>query len=191
VGGIAYAIAFLVFLHNASRGAKITNSLLLLIGGLATTAVLLALYESLRDIDPLFALWGLILGVAGAVGSSLHGGFDLAVAIRRLKSPDVSQVDARGLATFGFTALGVAVLSWLMTRDRRFPTGLGRLGLVAAAALLLVYLGRISLYNPHRPVLLVLLVIAGFIVTPAWYIWVGWQLWSTREPTTATPVGSA
>jgi hypothetical protein len=189
-GGVAYAVSFLVFLYDGSRGWKITISVLLLLGGVATSAVLVALYDLVRDVDPLFALWGLIIGLAGAVGSVWHGGLDLAEAIRRIPPRDVSPVDPRGLATFGLTALGIAVLSWLMTRDRRFPSGLGRLGLAAAAGLFLVFLGRISLYNPKRPVLLLPLVIAGFVLTPAWYVWVGLRLRSTREPIGAPPRGS-
>lgn len=181
VGGIAYAISFLVFLYNGSRGSKGTISLLLLLGGLATSAVLVALYDFVREVDPMFALWGLIIGVAGAIGSVLHGGLDLAETIREIPARDVSPVDPRGLATFGLTSLGIVTLSWLMTRDRRFPSGLGRLGIVAAAGLILVFIGRISLYNPKRPVLLALLVLAGFILTPAWYIWVGLRLRSTPE----------
>ncbi|HEY3095223.1 MAG TPA: hypothetical protein VGK05_00135 [Acidimicrobiia bacterium] len=179
-GGIAYAIAFLVFLYNGSRGSKGAIALLLLLGGLATSAVLVALYDFVREVDPMFALWGLIIGVAGAIGSVLHGGLDLAETIREIHPRDVSPVDARGLATFGLTSLGIITLSWLMMRDRRFPIGLGRLGIAAAAGLILVYVGRISLYNPKRPVLLALLVIAGFILTPAWYIWVGLRLRSTQ-----------
>lgn len=185
VGGIAYAISFLVFLYDGSRGSKGAISLLLLLGGLATTVVLVALYDFVREVDPLFALWGLVIGVAGAIGSVLHGGLDLSETIREIDPRDVSPVDARGLATFGLTSLGIIALSWLMTRDRRFPVNLGRLGFAAASGLILVYIGRMSLYNPKRPVLLALLVISGFILTPAWYIWVGLRLRSTREPASA------
>jgi hypothetical protein len=155
---------------------------LLLLGGLATCAVLVAIYDLVREVDPMFALWGLVIGVAGAIGSVLHGGLDLAETIRDIDPRDTSPVDPRGLATFGLTSVGIVVLSWLMTRDARFPNGLARLGIIAAGGLILVFVGRISLYNPKRPVLLALLVIAGFVLTPAWYIWVGLRLRCTREP---------
>jgi hypothetical protein len=190
-GGVAYGIAFLLFLHNGSRSSKIAISLLLLLGGLATSAVLVGLYEWLRDVDGVFALWALILGQVGAVASALHGGFDLARAIRHLSFPDVDAVDPRGLATFGFTGVAIGILAWLMTRDRRFPRGLGRLGLGAAAGLVLLYLGRISLFNPHRPLLLVLLVIMGFVANPAWYLWVGIHLMRRLSPSAAPVVGGA
>jgi hypothetical protein len=38
--------------------------------------------DGVREVDPMFALWGLIIGVAGAIGSVLHGGLDLAETIR-------------------------------------------------------------------------------------------------------------
>lgn len=180
-GGIAYSAVFLVFLHSGSRGSKITNSVLLLVGGLGTSLVLVALYSRLREVDPVLALWGAIIGVIGSAGSALHGGFDLASEIRHIPLPNVAQTDPRGLATFGFTGVGLAVASFLMLRDGRFPRRLGQLGLLAAAGLLLTYVGRISLFNPHRPVLLTLLVIVGFVVTPAWYGSLGVHLYSSSR----------
>jgi hypothetical protein len=63
-----------------------------------------------------------LLGFTGALGSAVHGGYDLANAlstptntltetIARLPNP----VDPRGLLTFGVAGLGLFVLSWLMT----------------------------------------------------------------------------
>jgi hypothetical protein len=180
-GGIAYSAVFLVFLHSGSRGTKIADSALLLAGGLGTSVVLVALYSRLRETDQAFALWGALVGIAGAIGSTLHGGFDLASEIRRIPLPELSQADPRGLATFGLTALGLAVMSFLMLQDRWFPRGLGQLGLGAAGGLLLTFVGRISLYNPHRPVLLTLLVVVGFVLTPAWYGWLGLHLFSSSH----------
>lgn len=186
-GGIAYSVVFLVFLHSGSRGTKIADSVLLLIGGLGTSLVLVALYSRLREVEPVLALWGVLIGVVGSAGSALHGGFDLASEIRHIPLPDVAQTDPRGLATFGFAAVGLAVLSFLMLRDEWFPRRLGQLGLLAAAGLLLTFIGRISLFNPHRPVLLALLVIVGFVVTPAWYAWLGLHLLSaSRRPLRAS-----
>lgn len=187
VGGVAYSVAFLIFLHNGSRGATIVNSLLLLGGGLVTSMVLLVLYDRLRTVDPLFAVWGLVIGVFGGLASSLHGGHDLAVAIKHLSSVDVNPADPRGLATFGFTGIGVAVMSWLMLRDSRFPKRLSQLGLVTAAGLVLLFLGRISLYDPKRPVLLVLLVLVGVLLNPAWYVWVGRTLLAPAAPASPPP----
>jgi hypothetical protein len=175
-GGIAYAIAFVIFLHDGARAAKITNSALLLLGGVGTAVVLVALYQLLRDHDHAWALGGLLVGIAGSFASSLHGGTDLALAVRHLHETNVRQTDPRGLATFAFVAASVAVFSWLMRRDPRFSPVLSTLGLIAAAGLMFLYLGRIGLYDPNRPILLALLVLMGFVINPAWYVWVGLRL---------------
>lgn len=180
-GGIAYSIVFLVYLHNGSRGTKIADSVFLLLSGLVVSLVLVALYQRLKRIDASFALWATVIGVGGAIASSLHGGYDLGVAIKHLNAPELSQVDPRGLATFGLTAVGVATLSWLMTHDRTFPRGLGYMGVAAGLGLLLTYVGRISLYNPHRSVLLALLVLVGFVLTPGWYAWLGLSLARAKQ----------
>jgi hypothetical protein len=39
-----------------------------------SSAFVVALSQRLRDVDPGFALWGLLLGVVAALGSSIHGG---------------------------------------------------------------------------------------------------------------------
>jgi hypothetical protein len=176
VGSFAYAISFLVFLHHATRGTKITLSLLLLLGGLATTAVLLAVYERVRDVDATFALWALVLGEVGAVTSALHGGYDLAVEIRHLQAPNLEPVDPRGLGTFGLLALSLLAFSVLGRRAVGYPRGLAWLGLASAVGLALLYSGRMSLFNPHRSVLLALLVLVGFALNPLWYLWTGWWL---------------
>jgi hypothetical protein len=81
----------------------------LLAGGLLALPVLLALYDLLRDRDPGLALLATLLGVAGALGAAIHGGYDLANAINppnaTLDLPN--QVDPRGLLTFGFGGLAL------------------------------------------------------------------------------------
>src|SRR5690348_1973852 len=80
VVGLVYSLAFVVL------KAPWIYSLCLLVGGVLTTAVLVAVYNRLRETDPSTALWGLLLGVAGAVGSALHGAYDLANAINAPKT---------------------------------------------------------------------------------------------------------
>ena len=72
---LGYSIAFIVL-------ANVTlSSLALLATGLLGTVVLVALYERVRGADASFALWALLLAVAGALGSAIHGGYDLANAL--------------------------------------------------------------------------------------------------------------
>jgi hypothetical protein len=73
--GFLYAVAFVVLQHILLSG------LFLMLGGLLSTAVLAAVYDRLRETEASFALWALLLGIAGALGSAVHGGYDLANAI--------------------------------------------------------------------------------------------------------------
>lgn len=52
----------------------------LTVSGVLTVAALLGVYARLRAVDDGFAMLGLVLGLAGAFGAMLHGGFDLALA---------------------------------------------------------------------------------------------------------------
>ena len=90
--------------------------------------------------------------------------------------------DPRGLATFGLTALAIAVVSVLILRVGLFPRPLAYLGLVACALLLVIYFGRLIIFNPKSPGLLTVAVITGFVVNPAWYAWVGLELWRGVRP---------
>ncbi len=178
LGGIGYSIAFVVLLQNGSKLAARLTALFLLIGGLLATAVLVAVYERVRVADRTFALWGVLLAVAGSIGSAVHGGFDLAVLSKgagRVRVP-FNPVDPRGLMTFGVTAIGVFVLSWLILRGGALPRGLGYLGMASAVLSAILYAGRLVVVNPKAPGMLLVAVLAGFIVTPAWFVWLGTQL---------------
>jgi len=74
---------------------------------------------------------------------------------------------------FGFAGLGLLGFATLMRRSPQFPDRLGLLGVVTGIALIVVYLGRLILYYPTNPVVLVAAGLTGFILAPAWYIWLG------------------
>ena len=73
---LLYSISFIILINEP------LSSFCLLANGLLATAVLVALHERLRSTDGSFALWALLLGLAGAIGSALHGGYDLAAVLR-------------------------------------------------------------------------------------------------------------
>jgi hypothetical protein len=174
--GFGYSLAFVLSLHSPSRGAAYADDLLLLTGGLLSTAVFTALYERLRATDPGLALWGLVLALVGAFGAVLHGGYDLANLVNPpagLATDVPNAVDPRGLGTFGLTALALAATGLLIVRGRRLPIGLGYLAFVSAALLAFVYVGRMVILNPKSPGLLTAAVIVGFLVNPVWFVWLG------------------
>ncbi len=65
VGVIVYSIAFVVVLRSNPKSAAVVLNLVLLLGGLLTTAVFIAIYERVRSVDSAFALWALVFGLAG------------------------------------------------------------------------------------------------------------------------------
>jgi hypothetical protein len=178
VAGFLYAIAFLVVARSQPELGAALSALLLLLLGLLATASLTALYERLRETDPATALWGLLLGIAGALGAAVHGGYDLANAIHPPAAASAladlpSPVDPRGLLTFGVAGLGLLVVSRLILRDDRFPRGLGYLGIASAILLIVLYLGRLIVLAPTSPIILAPAVANGFVLNPLWYVWLG------------------
>ena len=174
IAGFLYSMAFIVLQSNLLSG------LFLMLGGLLSTAALVAVYSRLGETDALFALWALLLGITGALGSTIHGGYDLANAISPPSSlpPDLpSQIDPRGLLTFGVAGIALFFIAWLIGRGEVFPTGLGYLGYLLAVLLIVLYVGRLIVLTPTSPVILVPAVLAGFLVNPGWYIWLGFTLW--------------
>ena len=186
VGGLAYSVSFVILSKSAPDVSTILTPLLLLVGGLLSSAVMLALYQRLRETEATFALWAAILGVVAALGSAVHGGYDLANAIN---PPALSasfhddlntlpsQIDPRGLLTFGVTGLAVLVLAWLIVRGGQFSKGLGYLGYALGILLVIVYLGRLILLQPTNLFLLGAAALTGFLLAPLWYIWLGVILW--------------
>lgn len=176
--GFVYAVAFVTLLRGAGRAAVAASGVLLLVGGLLSTAVLVAVYERVRTWNGPFALWALLLGSVATIGSAVHGAFDLANAIN---PPDrdvgvPNPVDPRGFLTFGLSAVAVLVLAWLILRSGGFPRRLAYVGFALAPLLLVIYLGRLILLDPKSPVLLLAALLTGFIVNPLWYVWLGIEL---------------
>jgi len=174
--GFGYSIAFVLFLHSSDRNEAYANSLLLLLGGLLTTAAFVAVYQRVRDTDPGLALLGLVLALAGSIGAAMHGAYDLANLVKppaALAADLPNAVDPRGFATFGLTALGVAAAGALIVRGRVLPIGLGYLAFVSAALLVVVYVGRLVILDPRSPGLLAAAAAVGFVVNPAFFVWLG------------------
>ena len=174
---LLYSISFILLVNEG------LSSLCLLLNGLLATAVMVAVYERLRTTDASFALFGLLLGLAGALGAALHGGYDLAAVLHEHASVDPnlpSAMDPRGLLTFGATGLGLWVFAWLIVRSGQLPTGLGYLGYATAALQIILYLGRLIIFDARNPVIVFPALLAGFLATPIWYVWLGVSLWRGR-----------
>ncbi len=195
-GGLAYSISFVIISRSAPDVSAVLSPLFLMLGGLLASAVMLALYQRLRETEATFALWAALLGVVAALGSTVHGGYDLANAINPPSVGDSlqnqlnnlpSQVDPRGLLTFGVSGIAFLILSWLILRGGQLPKALGYLGYLLGALLILVYLGRLIILSPSNPALLGAAGLTGFLISPLWYIWLGVTLWRGQNSRQSAP----
>ena len=184
IGGLVYSVAFLggVVLGAAPQLGLLVASTALMVGGVLSLLVLVAVYRRLLPSSPGIALAGLALALMGAMGSLLHGGFDLANVINP-PAADVlteaglpSPVDPRGLLTFGMAGLGLIVLMAQARRTSALSSGVSTLGVILGVLLVIVYLGRLVVLVPTSPLVAVPAGLTGVIVAPAFYIWLGLEL---------------
>jgi hypothetical protein len=184
VVGFLYSVAFIVISRQAPELGGLLSALFLMLGGLLVSAALVAIYHRLRETDAAFALWALLLGLVGAVGATIHGGYDLANAIHPPASTNAdlpNAIDPRGLLTFGVAGIGMFAIAWLIGRGGGFPKALGYLGYVLAILLIVIYLGRLIVLQATSPLIVVPALLTGFLVNPIWYIWVGIILWRRQS----------
>lgn len=181
-----YAVAFVVIARSQPQLGGLLSALCLLLSGLLVTTTVTALYQHLRMVDGAFALWALLLGLGGSLGAAIHGGYDLGNALHRPGLSDEligglatlpSQIDPRGLTTFGVMGIALLVVTWLMGRSQGFPQGLRYLGYLLAALFIILYLARLIILDPANLILVIPVLVAGFVVNPAWHIWLGLVLW--------------
>ena len=172
ISGFLYSISFIVLQNN------LLSALFLMLGGLFSASALAALYQRL-EAERGFALLGLLLTVSAALGSAIHGGYDLANALHppaSLPTDLPNPIDPRGLLTFGVAGIGLFILSRLMTQEMRFPRGLAYLGTLSAILMIVLYLGRLIILQATNPVVVIPALLEGFVVNPIWYIWLGSML---------------
>lgn len=170
VSGFLYSVAFIVLQSN------LLSAVFLLLGGLLSTAALTALYQRLRGTDSGFALLGLLLVLSAALGSAIHGGYDLSNTLHppaSLNTDLPNPIDPRGLLTFGIAGLGLLLLAWLMTREMAFSRNLAYLGILSAILMIVLYLGRLIILQATSLVIVIPALLEGFIVNPIWYIGLG------------------
>jgi hypothetical protein len=179
VVGLLYSISFVVISRSSPAAGGLLSALFLLLGGLFTVAALAGVYDRRREARPSLALLMVVVGSAGALEAAIHGGFDLANAIHppgSLPNDVPSAVDPRGLMTFGVAGLGLLLLGRLV------GGGLGLFALLTGALLILVYLARLIVLTPSNPAVLLPAALAGFIVNPVFYAWLGvWLLQPSRD----------
>lgn len=178
VAGLLYSITFVVTLRGIANLSAL-YAFFLLVGAISSVQALSALYRRTRDVDSGFALTALLFGFAGALAAALHGGYDLANVFHPPTAAATdfpSQMDPRGLGTFGLAGLAILVFARLVQRGDVLPRGLAALGYVSGALLVLTYLGRLIVLDPNSALVLAPAALEGLIVNPLWYVWLGLAL---------------
>lgn len=169
---LVYSIAFVVIESNSLA------AIALLAGGLLSAVALVGAYEHVRAGGPLARL-GLLLGFVGTLGAAIHGAYDLANV---LHPPDMGggsgpfPVDPRGFLTFGVAGLGLIALSWAGLSVAGLPRPLLLLGVALGVLLIVIFLGRLIVLDPSSILILAPAALAGVVVGPLWYGWLGYVL---------------
>lgn len=180
--GFLYSVAFIIITRSNAPLGNLLASLFLLVGGLSASAALVALFQRIQSVDEGFAIWGCGLAMIGAIGSVIHGGYDLANAVHLPENDPLNlaslpnQVDPRGLLPFGIAGIALVIAAGLMMRSKVLPTSLGYLGYVLGIVLVIIYLARLIILDATNPIIVITVVITGFILNPLWNIWLGISL---------------
>jgi hypothetical protein len=184
IGGVVYAVAFLggvVLGANPALGMLVA-SITLMLGGVLSLVVLVAVYRRVSAVSHGIALIGLALALMGAFGAVVHGGYDLANVLNPPAADVItdaglpSPVDPRGLLTFGVSGLGLLVLAAEARRSGALSRRVSNLGVVLGLMLVVVYLGRLIVLVPTNLLVAVPAAITGVILAPLFYIWLGLEL---------------
>ena len=166
--GLAYSVTFVATTDDDTRFGEGLEGAFLLAGGVLAVAVFAALHQRVREREPGFALLGLLLGAGGGFGAAIHGAYQLALAVESLDAEDLpNAIDPRGFLTFGVTGAAVALFALLLEGRLRV------VGLVFAALLLILWIGRLVGGDADDAALLVPAALAGLLAHPLWYVLVG------------------
>ncbi len=182
-GGIVTGVSSLlyaVFLLLA-KGPLYTYlpALFLALGGFLALPLALAVYSRVRDADPSFALYALLLSAVGNLGAAVHGVYLLALVLPKVTGGSdtaVFEPDPRGFLAFGVTGVSVFIFAWLILRSGAFPRILGYTGYMLGTALVALFLGTLLVDNTASYFILVPGGIASLIGTPLWGIGLGLRL---------------
>jgi hypothetical protein len=170
---LAYSVSFGYYVRDGDKWAQYTSSGLLLAGGIIGLPVLVAIYLRVRHVDEGFAIVALVIALAAALGSVLHGAHDIAVFAHPDKvttSADYPNfTDPRGFSTFALFGLGMIVLA-AMSHAAALPKPIALVGAITGALAVVVYIGRVTVLDPKRWWVAIAAVGAGVVGVPLWNV---------------------
>lgn len=174
LGALVYAILFITIVEGNDETEPWFA--ILLLGAIATVPVLVALYFRLREFDQAAALTALILGLFGALGGIVHGGYELAAIVTPPNEgyyPGVESV-AKGVLRYLVAGLALLLIAWLVWASALLPRGIAFLAGVGGVLLVFIYIGRLfDFITPGDYVSLLPPIVYGFLVHPLLYGWIG------------------
>jgi hypothetical protein len=190
LGALAYAIVFIAIVEGAGKATLEFWFFLLMLGGIATIPVLVALYLRLREVDAGLALTGLLFGLGAAFGGILHGGYNLGGSVTPPApgyGPGQEEV-AHGVLRYAIAGLALLLFAWLIQQHPSLPRGLAYLGYLGGAVLVFIYIGRLyDFIEPGNYVSLIPPIAYGFVIHPLFYAWLGLTFWRAPAPALARP----
>ena len=174
--GLVYTISLVIFAD------PVLASTALMVGGLLAVPVLLALAKRLLSPSASLGLRsGLVLALIAAIGSTLHGAYDLAVGLHPpigLAGDLPNPVDPRGVLTFGVAGLALLTLGLASHPVHGFPTSLSIVAAVNGSLMIMLYVARLVVVDPSSAFVVGPTLLAGFVSGPAWFLGLG--LWFLR-----------
>jgi hypothetical protein len=176
---LAYSLTFGYYVRRGANWAQYTSSGLLVAGGLVGLPVLVALYQRLRFADEGFALIALVIALAAAFGSTLHGAHDVAIFANPDRAGDAAAfpnfTDPRGFATFALFGLGLVMLS-VLVRSVGFRARTSVVGVITGLSTIVVYIGRVTVLDPQRWWVATAAIASGVVGLPLWNVLVARDL---------------
>lgn len=188
LGALVYAILFITIVEGSTETEPWFA--ILLVGALTSVPVMVALYFKLRAFDEAAALTVLVLGLFGALGGVIHGGYELAAIVT---PPDEGYYPgpesvAKGVLRYLVAGLALLLIAWLVWVSALLPRGIAILAGIGGVLLVFIYIGRLfDFITPGDYVSLIPPIVYGFLIHPLLYGWIG--LTFLRSSATAKPGG--
>jgi len=185
-GALVYAILFITIVEGNTETEPWFA--ILLAGALTSVPVTIALYLRLRAFDEGAALTAFVLGLFGALGGIIHGGYELAAIVTPPNEgyyPGVESV-SKGVLRYLVAGLALLVIAWLVWASALLPRGIALVAAIGGVLLVVIYIGRLfDFITPGDYVSLIPPILYGFVVHPLLYGWIG--LTFLRGPGAAQP----
>ena len=185
LGALVYAILFITIVEGNTETEPWFA--ILMLGAITTVPVLVGLYCRFAEFDQGLALTFLALGLFGALGGIIHGGYELALLIT---PPDVEagaypgpESVAKGVLRYLVAGLSLLLVAWLVWASGLLPRGIAYLAGIGGILLVFIYIGRLyDFITPGDYVSLLPPLVYGLVVHPLLYGWIGLTFLRRTEP---------